>query len=103
VGEPILEGWQEPEHQFAGTGIWTMSLRKVEALLRDSGVCFHFRNTFPVEGTTEPGRERWCSAPPRGQVTELSYQRAVLRVFVRDDLPHAARKEPPQGWDCPTY
>ena len=68
-GELRLEDWDEPEHQFKDTGIWTMSLADVETLLRDSGVCFEFTYSF-VDQRQGSGasiaEERWCTAPPQG-------------------------------------
>jgi len=105
IGEPLLDGWEEPDHQFKGTGIWTMSLPEVETLLRESGVCFEFNYSYFTDfrdGGGSVGGERWCTAPPRGHLTRLSYRDDVLVGTVRDEAVQAQRQVPPQGWNCPT-
>lgn len=47
------------------------------------------------------GEERWCTAPPRGQLVRLEYRQDVIRVEVRDDAVQAERQVPPAGWNCP--
>ena len=99
-----LEDWDEPEHQFKDTGIWTMSLTDVETLLRDSGVCFEFSHSF-VDQRQGSGasiaEERWCSAPPRGELVSLEYREDVVDVAVWDSSVQATRDMPPAGWNCP--
>jgi hypothetical protein len=104
LGRAKLAGWVEPEHQFKDTGIWTMSPEEVDALLRESGVCHEFSYTFVVQrlgSAAALGQERWCTAPPRGQLVSLEYREDVIRVEVRDDDVQAERQVPPAGWNCP--
>lgn len=106
--ELLLDEWDEPQHQFAGTDIWTMPLADVESLLRDAGVCFEFSLSYPqiVAGAQGSRRytsanERWCVAPPSGVVTGLSYGEDVLTLSVHDHVPQHWRDSPPSGWGCP--
>ena len=104
-GTPELEDWDESEHQFKGTGIWTMSLADVETLLRDSGVCFEFTYSFvdQRQGSGASGaEERWCTAPPRGELVSLEYREDVIDIRVWDPSVQAPRDVPPAGWNCPT-
>ncbi len=104
LGTAKLVGWAEPDHQFKDTGIWTMSPEEVDALLRGSGVCHEFSYTFVVQrlgSAAALDEERWCTAPPRGQLVSLEYREDVIRVEVRDDAVQAERQVPPAGWNCP--
>ena len=104
-GELRLEDWDEPEHQFRDTGIWTMSLSDVETLLRDSRVCFEFTYSFvdQREGSgASIAEERWCTAPPRGELISLEYREDVIDVEVWESSVQAPRDIPPAGWNCPT-
>jgi hypothetical protein len=104
-GELRLEDWDEPEHKFKGSGIWTMPLVDVETLLRDSGVCFEFTYSFVDQrqgsGASE-AEERWCTTPPRGELVSLEYREDVLDVKVWDSSVQARRDTPTAGWNCPT-
>jgi hypothetical protein len=104
-GELRLGDWDEPEHQFRHTGIWTMPLSDVETLLRDSGVCFEFTYSF-VDQRQGSGasiaEERWCTAPPRGELVKLEYREDVIDVEVWEPSVQAPRDTPPAGWNCPT-
>jgi hypothetical protein len=104
-GELRLEDWDEPEHQFKDTGIWTMPLADVETLLRDSGVCFEFSYSFVDQRQGNAGSiagERWCTAPPRGELVSLEYREDVVDVEVWESAVQAPRDMPPAGWNCPT-
>jgi hypothetical protein len=103
-GTPELEDWVEPEHQFQGSGIWTMSLAEVETLLRDSGVCYEFTYSFVDQrqgSGASMAEERWCTAPPRGELVSLEYREDVIDVAVWDSSVQAPRDVPPAGWNCP--
>lgn len=104
-GTPELEDWDEPEHQFKDTGIWTMSPADAETLLRDSGVCFEFTYSF-VDQRQGSGasiaEERWCTAPPRGELISLEYREDVIDMAVWESSVQAPRDMPPAGWNCPT-
>lgn len=104
-GELELDDWDEPDHQFMGTGLWTMPLTDVETLLRESGVCFEFSYTFVDQrqgNAASIAEERWCTAPPRGELVSLEYRDDVLDVTVWDHAVQAKREVPPAGWNCPT-
>lgn len=104
LGTLKLAGWAEPDHQFKDTGIWTMSLEEVEALLRESGVCHEFSYTFVVQrlgSAASLGEERWCTAPPRGELVGLEYREGVIDVEVWDNSAQAERQVAPAGWNCP--
>jgi hypothetical protein len=104
-GEVLLDGWDEPEHPFAGTGIWTMSPSEVESILREAGVCFEFGYTHPTGAPADDhplATEAWCWAPPDGAVTGLTYWRDRVIVSVWGGTVRPAGDVPPQGWGCPT-
>ena len=101
-----LADWDEPEHQFKGSGLWTMSPSEVESFLRATGVCFDFTYMYTTQrrdgsASTAEG-ERWCTAPPGGRVAWLRYSADAVNVGIRDDTLLPVREAPPQGWNCPT-
>ena len=71
---PLDEG-----QPLAGTGIETMMPTDAEALLRDLGLCFTFRYSYPtgpeVDGGQEGYSERWCTAPPSGVIEDTPVPR----------------------------
>ena len=72
--------------------------------LRDSGVCFDFSYSFfdQRQGSgASIAEERWCSAPPRGELVSLEYREDVVDVAVWDSSVQATRDMPPAGWNCP--
>jgi hypothetical protein len=84
------------------SGIKKMTPEDAEALLRDRGICFTFRYSYPVIDTDFGYSERWCTAPPAGKVGDLSYlDDGEVVVFVEDKEPRPERAQPPQGWNCP--
>lgn len=95
-GGPLQVG--QPLH---GTGIESMEPSRAEALLRDLGFCFTFRYEYPTGPSVGYG-ERWCTAPPAGRITDVSYlDDGEIVVTVEDDEVRAEREQPPQGWNCP--
>lgn len=106
LGELLLDEWDEPDHQFKGTGIWTMEPSAIESLLRRMEVCFEFNYRYPTGVSGEDGSatvERWCTAPPGGEVTSLYFSpNGYLRVDLWDPTVRVAEEVPPQGWNCPT-
>lgn len=87
-------------------GIEQMSAAEVEAVLRELGVCFEFRYSYPtgpeIDGSQEGYSERWCTAPPAGRVEEALYGGdGAIIIFVEDDEIRDPREQPPAGWGCP--
>jgi hypothetical protein len=98
---PLDEG-----QPLAGTGIQTMTPTDAEAFLRDLGLCFTFRYSYPtgpeVDGGQEGYSERWCTAPPSGVIEDLLYlDDGEIVVFVEEDEIMPTREQPPEGWGCP--
>lgn len=98
--EPLDEG-----QPLAGSGIEDMTPTEAEALLREMGICFTFRFLYPTdeEDRTEGYSERWCTAPPAGEISHLHYldDSGEVVVFVGTDEVMATRDQPPEGWGCP--
>ena len=97
---PLDEG-----QPLAGSGIEEMTPEEAEALLRDVGLCFTFRYEYPT--TVDPSQsgvysERWCSAPPSGDVDAVLYlPSGEVVVFVHEERVMPLREQPPEGWGCP--
>lgn len=89
------------------SGYKKMSPQEVETFLRDLGLCFEFRYGYPtspwIDGGQEGASERWCTAPPSGEVDGALYGAAgEIIVFVEDEREiREARQQPPAGWNCP--
>ena len=93
---PLRKG--QPLHR---TGIRKMDPAEAESLLRDLGLCFTFRYEYPT-GPSVGYSERWCTAPPAGRITDLTYlDDGEIVVFVEDDRVRNEREQPPEGWNCP--
>ena len=89
------------------TGYRNMSPQEVETMLRDLGLCFDFRYSYPtgplIDGGQEGMSERWCTAPPAGRVEDALYGgEGEIIIFVEDDAIREPREQPPAGWNCPT-
>lgn len=89
-----------------GSGFRRMSPQEVEGLLRDLGLCFDFRYGYPtapwIDGGQEGMSERWCTAPPAGEVDDALYgSHGEIIVFVEDEEIREPRAQPPAGWNCP--
>lgn len=84
-----------------GSGILKMDPAEAESLLRHLGLCFTFRYEYPT-GPSMGYSERWCTAPPAGRITDLTYlDDGEIVVFVEDDQVRSEREQPPEGWNCP--
>ena len=92
----------QPLHK---TGFRKMRPQQVEAMLRDLGLCFDFRYSYPTGPWIDGGQvgmsERWCTAPPAGKVDDALYgEDGEIIVFVEDDQVREPREQPPAGWNC---
>jgi hypothetical protein len=45
--------------------------------------------------------ERWCTAPPTGEIDTLTYNDGEVVVLVRDHSVLPPREQPLEGWNCP--
>jgi hypothetical protein len=95
--DPLSKG--EP---LRGSGIRKMSPPEAERLLRRMSICFTFRYEYPIAGTGGGYSERWCEAPPAGEIGDILYlDDGEVVVFVSDREPRQERTQPPEGWNCP--
>jgi hypothetical protein len=94
--EPLDSG-----QPLAGTGIEEMTPEAAEALLREMGLCFTFRYMYPTGDEDTGYSERWCTAPPAGEVVAVAYADGEVVVVVSDDRIQEPREQPLAGWGCP--
>jgi hypothetical protein len=94
--EPIDKG-----QPLAGTGIEEMTPDDAEALLREMGLCFTFRYMYDIDDEGNGFTERWCTAPPAGEIVAVPYNEGEIVVMVRDHSILPPREQPPEGWGCP--
>jgi hypothetical protein len=71
--------------------------------VRARGLCLEYRWSYRT-GQDSRYSERWCVAPPRGQVSDVDPDGGVVMLFVHDDsgVIRQRREQPPAGWGCPT-
>jgi hypothetical protein len=97
---PVPEDLDEEAMREAIVG---KPIAEAESYLRPTGYCreYHYFHRLP---SSDVGvSERWCVAPPSGEVSFATRGfGGVLLVQVDDDkLVAAEREQPPAGWGCP--
>jgi hypothetical protein len=101
--EPIANEAEETEIKEAIAG---MTVAEVEAYLAEAGICREYDYSYTVDPAVAADGargERWCAAPPEGEVRSVhAGMTGNAVVWVEDFVLKAHDREAPtMGWGCP--